>query len=279
MKRFLKYDTEITKKENSPVDKMGVIKDEPLAYEYMPEGYPRKETTMQEVVILDNAKIGQNFIGAGMYQTTSDKPVEIFPIVGNTYTLNCDGVDYEITAVESNSSDDVCILDMLNTPINSRFNIKKSDKTLLGDVDMTEIVEHTISITGMHEITTIYPMSKEFMHGPSIFVAEFDLSDTNNYTCDKSINEIIEAAKLGYVVFAKIQGNTLVIGSSYINHIPLTGYNIDAVHFYGNVSKHERNLHDFGICKCALYYGDDYGIKFKLDQIDGHEVFNMDLSV
>ena len=278
MKRFLKYDTEIVKKENSPVDKMGVIKDQPLAYEYMPEGYPRKETTMQEVVILDNAKIGQIFIGAGMYQTTSDKPVEIFPIVGNTYTLNCDGVDYEITAVESNSSDDVCILDMLNTPINSRFNVKKSDKTLLGDVSMIEIVEHTISITGMHEITTIYPMSKEFMHGPFIFVAEFDLSDTNNYTCDKTINEIIEAAKLGYVVFAKIQGNTIASGSLYINHIPLVGYNVDAVHFYGNVSKLERGGSNLKICRCVLYYGNTYGIKFILDQNDGNEEMGRDIS-
>lgn len=277
MKRFLKYDTEIVKKENSPVDKMGVIKDQPLAYEYMPEGYPRKETTMQEVVILDNATIGSTFIGGGMYQTTSDKPVEIFPIVGNTYTLNCDGVDYEITAVENGNGNAVCDLDASNTPLNTRF-VVNNDKTLSGGVAYSAVDEHVVSITGMQEITTIYPMSKEFMHGPSIFVAEFDLSYTNNYTCDKSIDEIIEAAKLGYVVFAKIQGSTLVSGSSFINHIPLVGYNIDAVHFYGNVSKHERNLHAFDICQCALYYGNDYGIKFKLDQISGNEVFNMDLS-
>ena len=277
MKRFLKYDTEITKKENSPVDKMGVIKDQPLAYEYMPEGYPRKETTMQEVVILDNAKIGSIFIGGGMYQISSDKSVEIIPVIGNTYTLNCDGIDYEITAVENGNGNAVCDLDASNTPLNTRF-VVYNDKTLSGDVVYSEVDEHVVSITGMQEITTIYPMSKEFMHGPSIFVAEFDLSDTNNYTCDKSIDEIIEAAKLGYVVFAKIQGNTLVSGSSFINHIPLAGYNIDAVHFYGNVSRHERNLHDFDICQCALYYGNDYGIKFKLNQIDGNKVFNMDLS-
>ena len=278
MKRFLKYDTEITKKENSSVDKMGVIKDQPLAYEYMPEGYPRKETTMQEVVILDNATIGSNFIGGGMYQISSNKSVEIIPVVGNTYTLNCDGIDYEITAIESGSGNAVCDLDASNTPLNTRF-VVYNDKRLSGGVEYSAVDEHVVSITGMQEITTIYPMSKEFMHGPSIFVAKFDLSDTNNYTCDKSIDEIIEAAKLGYVVFAKIQGNTLVRGSSYINHIPLVGYNIDAVHFYGNVSKHERNLSDFGICQCALYYGDDYGIKFKLDQTDGHEVFNINLNV
>ena len=277
MKRFLKYDTEIVKKENSPVDKMGVIKDQPLAYEYMPEGYPRKETTMQEVVILDNAKIGSIFIGGGMYQISSDKSVEIIPVIGNTYTLNCDGIDYEITAVENGNGNAVCDLDASNTPFNTRF-VVYNDKTLSGDVVYSEVDEHVVSITGMQEITTIYPMSKEFMHGPSIFVAEFDLSDTNNYTCDKSIDEIIEAAKLGYVVFAKIQGSTLVSGSSFINHIPLAGYNIDAVHFYGNVSRHERNLHDFDICQCALYYGNDYGIKFKLNQIDGNKVFNMDLS-
>lgn len=277
MKRFLKYDTEITKKENSPVDKMGVIKDQPLAYEYMPEGYPRKEITMQEVVILNNAKIGSTFIGGGMYQISSDKSVDIIPVVGNTYTLNCDGIDYEITAVENSNGNAVCDLDASNTPLNTRF-VVYNDKTLSGDVVYSEVDEHVVSITGMQEITTIYPMSKEFMHGPSIFVAEFDLSDTNNYTCDKSIDEIIEAAKLGYVVFAKIQGSTLISGSSFINHIPLVGYNIDAVHFYGNVSKHERNLHAFDICQCALYYGNDYGIKFKLDQIDGNEVFNMDLS-
>lgn len=51
MKRFLKYDTDVVKKETSLVDERGVIRDEPLAYEYMPEGYPRKETTMQEVTI------------------------------------------------------------------------------------------------------------------------------------------------------------------------------------------------------------------------------------
>lgn len=277
MKRFLKYDTEIAKKENSPVDKMGVIKDQPLAYEYMPEGYPRKETTMQEVVILDNATISSIFIGGGMYQISSDKSVEIIPVIGNTYTLNCDGIDYEITAVENSNGNAVCDLDASNTPLNTRF-VVYNDKRLSGDVGYSEVDEHVVSITGMQKITTIYPMSKEFMHGPSIFVAEFDLSDTNNYTCDKSIDEIIEAAKLGYVVFAKIQGNTLVNGSSFINHIPLVGYNIDAVHFYGNVSKHERNLHDFSICRCALYYGNDYGIKFKLDQIDGNAVFNMDLS-
>lgn len=277
MKRFLKYDTEIVKKENSPVDKMGVIKDQPLAYEYMPEGYPRKETTMQEVVILDNATIGSTFIGGGMYQISSDKSVEIIPVVGNTYTLNCDGIDYEITAIESGSGNAVCDLDASNTPLNTRF-VVNNEKRLSGGVVYSEVDEHVVSITGMHEITTIYPMSKEFMHGPFIFVAEFNLSDTNNYTCDKSIDEIIEAAKLGYVVFAKIQGNTIASGSSYINHIPLVGYNVDAVHFYGNVSKLERGGSNLKICRCVLYYGNNYGIKFILDQTDGNEEMGRDIS-
>ena len=259
MKRFLKYDTEIVKKENSPVDKMGVIKDQPLAYEYMPEGYPRKETTMQEVVILDNATIGSTFIGGGMYQISSDKSVDIIPVVGNTYTLNCDGVDYEITAVENGNGNAVCDLDASNTPLNTRF-VVYNDKRLSGDVVYSAVDEHAVSITGMQEITTIYPMSKEFMHGPSIFVANFERNSDLSWTCDKTIDEIIDADKSGYVVIGKCKVTDVTSNQMKINFL-LTGYQSGEVYFYGHYSyKESAKIYTR---KYLIYYGNNYGIVIK----------------
>lgn len=259
MKRFLKYDTEIAKKENSLVDDRGVIRDEPLAYEYMPEGYPRKETTMQEVVILDNATIGSTFIGGGMYQISSDKSVNIIPVVGNTYTLNCDGIDYEITAVENGNGNAVCDLDASNTPLNTRF-VVYNDKRLSGDVVYSAVDEHVVSITGMQEITTIYPMSKDFMHGASVFVVSFKRNSDHNWTCDKTIDEIIEADKSGYVVIGECRVDDTTSNQMNVNLL-LTGYQVREVYFYGHHSY--KSSSTIYTRKTLIYYGDTYGIVVK----------------
>ena len=112
MKRFLKYDTEITKKENSPVDKNGLIKENIVGggSSVQPDWNQNDSTqpdyvknrpfytgSMVEMVMLPETTIT---ITAGSQNLISSSfPYSFEP--GKTYIITFDGVDTEYTAYEA----------------------------------------------------------------------------------------------------------------------------------------------------------------------------------
>ena len=69
----------------------------PLTYDYMPEGYPTK--TVQATTLMEEQKVEfvEDDIG---YLTDTPIPLEI--VVGQTYTVNWDGTEYECVCVVTN---------------------------------------------------------------------------------------------------------------------------------------------------------------------------------
>ena len=158
MKRFLKYDTEITKKENSPVDKSGVIKEnigggssvqsdwnqnnetQPDYIKNRPfyTGDPVETVMLPETTITITART-QNLI-------SSSFPYSFEP--GKTYVITFDGVDTEYTAYEAEGS--VCVgYDYLSAAGGSGYVIMASNGAIvLATLDTSLNGSHTIAIKG-----------------------------------------------------------------------------------------------------------------------------------
>ena len=70
---------------------------EPLTYDYMPEGYPKK--SMQTTTLMEEQEVAFE-LDSGTY---FGKPANAFDIVeGQTYTVVWDGTEYECVCVEFN---------------------------------------------------------------------------------------------------------------------------------------------------------------------------------
>ena len=111
MKRFLKYDTEITKKENSPVDKNGLIKEnivgggggvqpdwnqnDETAADYV-KNRPFYTGTVETVLIEESTVSFAEYHGLYMAQF----PSNFEATVGETYKVYWDGAAYECTCVK-----------------------------------------------------------------------------------------------------------------------------------------------------------------------------------
>ena len=114
MKRFLKYDTEITKKENSPVDRNGLIKENIVGggSSVQPDWNQNDETAADyvknrpfytgdpvETVLVEEST--ESFVNAnGMYM--AEFPSTFAATVGETYKVYWDGAVYECTCVSFN---------------------------------------------------------------------------------------------------------------------------------------------------------------------------------
>lgn len=108
MKRFLKYDTEITKKENSPVDSNGLIKENIVGGGggVQPDWNQNDSTQPNyvknrpfytgdpvETVLVEEQTVAFSDMN-GVY-TVQGWPTEFDAVVGETYTVSWDGTEYE----------------------------------------------------------------------------------------------------------------------------------------------------------------------------------------
>ena len=116
MKRFLKYDTEITKKENSPVDKNGLIKEnivggdssvqpdwnqnDPKQPDYV-KNRPFYTGNPVETVLVEESTVSFAEQG-GMY--AAQFPSTFSATVGETYKVYWDGTGYECVCVDFNGN-------------------------------------------------------------------------------------------------------------------------------------------------------------------------------
>ena len=107
MKRFLKYDTEIVKKENSPVDKSGVIKENIGGGSSVQSDWNQNDSTQPdyvknrpfytgtvETVLVEESTVSfADYYGVYMAQFSST----FSATVGETYKVYWDGAVYECT--------------------------------------------------------------------------------------------------------------------------------------------------------------------------------------
>lgn len=107
MKRFLKYDTEITKKENSPVDRNGLIKEDIGVGGGVQPDWNQNDSTQPdyvknrpfytgdpvETVLVEEQTVAFSDMG-GVY-AVKGWPTNFDAVVGKTYTISWDGTEYE----------------------------------------------------------------------------------------------------------------------------------------------------------------------------------------
>ena len=159
MKRFLKYDTEITKKENSPVDSNGLIKEnivgggssvqpdwnqnDDTAADYV-KNRPFYTGSMVEMVMLPETTITISVKSQNLISHNFPYSFEL----GKTYVITFDGVDTEYTAYEAEGL--VCVgYDYSSVAGGSGYIIMASNGTIvLATLDTSLNGSHTIAIKG-----------------------------------------------------------------------------------------------------------------------------------
>ena len=132
----------------------------PLTYDYMPEGYPSK--TMETVTLMEEQELAFT-LDSTTYAATLTNPFEIS--VGQTYTVNWDGTEYECVCFDSNGFfykfGNASILDGGDdTGEPFVYTYDKDQQTgYFGTLDTS--ASHTISVKRKEEIIT--PMAEEFI--------------------------------------------------------------------------------------------------------------------
>ena len=132
----------------------------PLAYDYMPEGYPSK--AVQTTTLMEEQELAFE-VDEYVRIATLPNPIEI--IEGQTYTVNWDGTEYK--CVGFTIDEDKCgfgnlyllkVGDDTGEPFSYTYN---KTYAIGGFMTPDTSVSHTISVKKIEE--TVTPMAEEFM--------------------------------------------------------------------------------------------------------------------
>lgn len=132
----------------------------PLTYDYMPEGYPSK--SVQTTTLMEEQAV-EFTLGSTTYFVSLTNPFEI--VVGQTYTVNWDGTEYERICSAASEK----VYQIGNASIIGKgddtgepflYSYDKSNATGFFDTLDTS-ASHTISIKKI--VKTVTPMAKEFI--------------------------------------------------------------------------------------------------------------------
>ena len=176
----------------------------PMAYDYMPEGYPTKSvqtTTLMEEHELAFAPAGNKGLYGGQL-TTALEVVE-----GQKYTINWDGVEYECVCSIFNSNPVIGNLSIAGGSDNTGepflyMYIASQSLGQFGTLDTS--ASHTISVKKIDK-KTVTPMAEEFL--PATALITYDL-DTNTYSSDLTNNELYARLLDGkHIVLYTTDGN------------------------------------------------------------------------
>ena len=133
----------------------------PMTYDYMPEGYPTK--AMGTVALLEEQELAFTVSPAGAYTSAiSRHPPKI--VVGQTYTVNWDGAEYECVGftfdVNTSAIGNPSIIagDDTGEPFLYTYNMRRN-RGMFGTHDTS--ASHTISVKTAGEVIT--PMAEEFL--------------------------------------------------------------------------------------------------------------------
>ena len=131
----------------------------PLTYDYMPEGYPKK--SVQTTTLMEEQEL-EFSDGGGVYICSLAVGFEI--VVGQTYTVNWDGTEYECVCFDYGSSPVLGNISIDGEDVDTGepflyMYIAAEAKGLFETLDTS--ASHTISIKTTEEIVT--PMAEEFL--------------------------------------------------------------------------------------------------------------------
>ena len=136
----------------------------PLTYDYMPEGYPKK--AMGTATVMECPEVPFELTSSGTsYRVKLPAPLVFEIVVGQTYTVNWDGTEYECVCVSL--AEDVDIIGNLSImdrgddtgePFLYTYN-KVTPKGQFNTLDTA--ASHAISVKTTEEIVT--PMAAEFL--------------------------------------------------------------------------------------------------------------------
>lgn len=159
----------------------------PLTYDYMPEGYPKK--AMGTVTLMEEQQVAFTSLGReGLYAAEITNAFEI--VVGQTYTVNWDGTEYECVAFAFNEAVGIAFGNLsiagagddTGEPFVYVYIIKQS-LGQFGTLDTS--ASHTISVKTTGEIFT--PMVAEFLPAAAIITLA---SDSSHYISDLAYAEL-----------------------------------------------------------------------------------------
>ena len=145
--------------ENSfSLDENGVLSiPKPLTYDYMPEGYPKKE--IEYVTLMEEQEVAFSSDGFGAFMAVS--PVALDVKLGDKLTVVWDGVSYDVIAKELEENvrfGNLAILDPSMESTGEPF-IYTNAGSIWFTTDTA--ASHTIKV--MRQQATITPMSADFL--------------------------------------------------------------------------------------------------------------------
>ena len=129
----------------------------PLTYDYMPDGYPTK--SVQTTTLMEEQELAF-FSDEGVYIAPITEALEL--VVGQTYTVNWDGTEYERVCSVFNSTIALGNLSIAGAgdDTGEPF-VYTSNKFGTGFATLDTSASHTIGVTRTEEVIT--PMAKEFL--------------------------------------------------------------------------------------------------------------------
>lgn len=215
----------------------------PLTYDYMPEGYPTK--TVQDTTLMEEQTLAFTLEGDTQYSAYPNKAPEI--VVGQTYTVNWDGTEYECVCVVFRST----ILSIGNKSIFGTGDDTGEPFLYLSTgafatLDTSAI--HTISVKTTAE--TIIPMSDEFLPVASEdnygAIKKSDIVSTYNLPMSVPHDQMLDAIAAFRTGNASIVwGNRKIIHAEYNSSTDTVSIRFSPVpmtlHIYSNVDGFYNN--------------------------------------
>ena len=167
----------------------------PLTYDYMPEGYPTK--AMGTVTVMEEQELAFTST-MGSYTATITNALDI--VVGQTYTVNWDGTEYECVCYAFNSMLVLGNLSIMAPGDDTGEPFVYGDKSF---ATLDASASHTISVKTTGEIVT--PMAEEFL--PAAALITYD-SSTGTFSSDLTNNELYKRLLSGkQIVYHPVSGN------------------------------------------------------------------------
>lgn len=194
----------------------------PLTYDYMPEGYPKK--TVQTTVPMEEQEVAFSDVGGGMYGNTV--LVEISLVLGQTYTVNWDGTEYECVCVDINGMLAIGNVSLAGASEDTGEPFLYADGKF-GTPDTSP--SHTISVKTTGEVVT--PMAEEFLPAT---VAEIKETANNAQTAAETAQNTANNAKNIASAALPLSGGVIQIsGGGAVATLKLSEFTAAA----GNVQK------------------------------------------
>ena len=152
----------------------------PLTYDYMPEGYPRK--SVETVTVMEEQVVAFASEGdAGQYTAHLTEAFEL--VVGQTYTVNWDGTEYECVCSAFNSVPVLGNLSLFGVGDDTGEPFLYISATTVF-VTLATSASHTISITTMGEVIT--PIDERYL--PEIPAGKLPAIPAIHFTTNISAN-------------------------------------------------------------------------------------------